>query len=93
VVFVTKAELVAAIADRAGITKKDAGFALDAAITAVTQALRGGDRIRLDGIGTFGVVQRKERVGRNPQTGETITVPARRVVKFKPAKTLKGLIA
>jgi len=87
-----KAELIDAISDSAGLTKADAGRALDGTITAVTDALAGGDSVSLIGFGTFAVKDRAERQGRNPQTGETITIKAAKIPSFKAGKALKDAV-
>ena len=69
-------------------TKKEAGSAVDAVLAAIKKALKKGDAVTLVGFGTFGVKKRKARVGRNPQTGKAIKIPAKKVVKFKAGKTL-----
>ena len=85
----SKAELVEKIADQAKLTKVDAERALNAFINVVTASLKGGDDVTLVGFGTFAVGKRAERSGRNPQTGEAITIAAKNVVKFKPGKGLR----
>jgi DNA-binding protein HU-beta len=87
-----KSELIDAIADNAGLTKADAGRALDGVITAVTDALKGGDSVSLVGFGTFAVKDRAARAGRNPQTGETIQIKAAKVPSFKAGKALKDAV-
>ena len=84
----TKAELVAKIADEGGILKSQAEKALDGFVSAVSAALSGGDKFTLVGFGTFSVGERSEREGRNPRTGEVIKIPASKVVRFKAGKTL-----
>lgn len=84
-----KAELVGEVADRTGLTKKTSREAVDAVISAITDSLSREERVTLVGFGTFGVRQRKARTGRNPRTGATIQIPAKRVAKFLPGKTLK----
>jgi len=79
-----KAQLIDAIAGEAKLTKADAKKALDAFITATTKALKKGDRVALVGFGSFAVSKRNSRTGRNPQTGKEITIPAKKVVRFKP---------
>jgi DNA-binding protein HU-beta len=86
---VNKAELVDSIAERAGISKKDAGEAVEAMLDTIGQALVSGDKVQLTGFGTFEVRDREERKGRNPQTGAEIAIPARRVPAFRPGKVLK----
>ncbi|MCD6486933.1 MAG: HU family DNA-binding protein [Syntrophobacterales bacterium] len=84
----TKAELIAAIAGDAGITKVQAAGALDSYIANVTAALKEDGKLGLVGFGTFSVVKRKARTGRNPQTGAEIQIKAKNVIKFKAGKTL-----
>jgi DNA-binding protein HU-beta len=84
----TKADLVGIMADEAGITKAAASEALDAFVSAVTKELKKSGKLGLVGFGTFSVVKRKAREGRNPQTGKAIKIPAKKVVKFKAGKTL-----
>ncbi len=85
-----KAELIAVLADNASITKTQANSTLDAFIDAVTKALKKGDKVTLVGFGTFSVSKRAARTGRNPQTGETIKIKAKKVAKFKAGKELSG---
>jgi DNA-binding protein HU-beta len=87
-----KAELIATIADEAGITKTQANTALDAFVDSVTKTLKKGDKVTLVGFGTFSVSKRAARNGRNPQTGEVIKIKARKVAKFKAGKELSGKI-
>lgn len=84
----TKTDLINEIAAKADLTKKDAKAALDATLESISQALANGDKIQLIGFGTFGVVEKPERKGRNPRTKEEIVIPARKVVKFKPGAGL-----
>jgi DNA-binding protein HU-beta len=84
----TKADLVGIMADEAEITKAAASDALDAFVSAVTKELKKTGKLGLVGFGTFSVVKRKAREGRNPQTGKAIKIPAKKVVKFKAGKTL-----
>ena len=84
----TKAELVAKIASEGGITQSQADKAVDGFVSAVSAALSGGDKITLVGFGTFSVGTRAQREGRNPRTGEKITIPESKTVKFKAGKTL-----
>lgn len=84
----TKEELIGVMADGAGITKVAAADALEAYISAVTKELKKSGKLGLVGFGTFSVVKRKAREGRNPQTGKAIKIPAKKVVKFKAGKTL-----
>ncbi len=85
----TKAELVSAIAKGAGLTKKQADAALKATVSALSSALKKGERVAVPGLGIFTVRTRAERKGRNPRTGAEIKIPARKVVVFKPAKDLR----
>ena len=87
-----KQELVAAIAQEAEISKKDADKALAAAINAISKALADGDKIQLVGFGTFEVATREAREGRNPRTGETMKIEASKAPKFKAGKALKDAI-
>lgn len=87
-----KAELIDAIATKAGITKADANKALDATIATITEALVKGDKIPLSGFGTFAISERAARTGRNPQTGETVNIAARNAVTFKAAPSLKEAV-
>ena len=84
-----KTELVAAIADQAEISKKDAEKALKAFTDIVTDELKKGEKIQLVGFGTFEVSERAAREGRNPRTGETMTIAATKAPKFKAGKALK----
>ena len=87
-----KAELIDAIASGAGLTKADAKKSLDAFIGATTKALKKGDRVALVGFGSFSVSKRESRKGRNPQSGKEITIPAKKVVKFKPGAELAKVV-
>lgn len=87
-----KSELIDAIAAEAGLSKADAGKALDATLNAVTGALKGGDSVSLVGFGTFQVKDRAARSGRNPQTGATIQIAAAKVPGFKAGKALKDAV-
>ena len=88
-----KAQLVDAMAAGTGLTKVDAKKALDAFISATTDALSSGDRVALIGFGTFSVSERGARTGRNPQTGEEIQIPAKKVVKFKAGADLANAVS
>ena len=87
-----KNELIASIASEAGLTKADAGKALDAFISSITTALKGGDEVRLVGFGTFAVTKRAATTGRNPQTGATIKIAACKQPKFRAGKALKDAV-
>lgn len=84
-----KAELVNEVSAKTGLTKKETQNAIDALTEAVGDALSKGEKVTLVGFGTFRVIKRKARTGRNPQTGATIQISAKRVAKFLPGKTLK----
>jgi DNA-binding protein HU-beta len=88
----TKADLVAKIADKANLTKANAERALNAFLDTVESTLVSDGKLTLTGFGTFSVEERKSRTGRNPQTGEKINIPATKVVKFKPGKLLKDAV-
>ena len=87
-----KTELVAAMAEQAGLTKKDAEKALVAFTDAVAAELKKGGKVQLVGFGTFEVSERAAREGRNPQTGETMKIEASKAPKFKAGKALKDLV-
>ncbi len=84
-----KSELVAAVAEKAGVTKEVAGKCLDGVLDAVADALKNGEEVALAGFGKFEVKDRAERQGVNPATGEKITIAASKAVAFKAGKTLK----
>ena len=88
----SKAALVEKIADEAGLNKTDADRALKAFIGVISDSLKNGIDVPLTGFGTFTIVDRAEREGRNPMTGAAITIAAKKVVKFKPGKLLKDLM-
>lgn len=88
----TKVELVAAIAEKTGLPKKDADAAVKAFTDIVSEELKKGEKVQLVGFGTFEVSDRAARTGRNPQTKQEITIPASKVPKFKAGKALKDLI-
>ena len=88
-----KTELVAAIAEKAGLTKKDAEKALTAATEAVAEALVNGDKVQVIGFGTFEVKKREARVGRNTRTKQEIKIPASKTPVFKAGKALKDKVA
>ena len=87
-----KTELVAAIAEKTGLTKKDAEGAVKAFTDTVAEQLKAGDKIQLVGFGTFEVAERAARTGKNPQTGEAINIPASKAPKFKAGKALKDMM-
>jgi DNA-binding protein HU-beta len=88
----TKADLIASIGKEAKISKASAEKALNAFSNTVTKALKKGDKLTLTGFGTFSVVKRKARTGRNPQTGKEIKIPATKVAKFKAGNLLKRAV-
>lgn len=88
----TKAELISAVAEKAGLKKVEAEKAVAAFIESVTVALKKGDKLSLVGFGTFTTAKRAARKGQNPQTGKKINIPAATVPKFKPGKTLKEAV-
>ena len=87
-----KAELINKIADDAGVTKTQANAALDSFVEAVTKTLKGGGKVTLVGFGTFSVSKRKARKGRNPQTGETIKIAAKKSPTFKAGAGLRRAV-
>jgi len=88
-----KTELIAAVAEKAGLTKKDAERVINATIETITEGLCKGDKVQLSGFGIFEVKAREARVGRNPRTKETIQIPATKLPAFKASKTLKDAVA
>ncbi|MDH5203781.1 MAG: HU family DNA-binding protein [Nitrospirota bacterium] len=88
----TKAELIDKIASGTGLSKSDASKTLDSTLNAIRAALKKGQKVTLVGFGTFSVVKRKSRKGRNPRTGETITIPAAKIPKFTSGKSLKDAV-
>ena len=81
-----------AVADSSGLSKNDASSAVEAVFNTISGALKKGDDVRLVGFGTFSVSQRKASTGRNPRTGETMTIPASSQPKFKAGKALKDAV-
>ena len=88
----TKAELIASIGKEAKVSKASAEKAVNAFASAITKALKKGDKLTLTGFGTFSVAKRRARIGRNPQSGKEIKIPATRVAKFKPGNLLKSAV-
>ena len=88
-----KTELVAAVAEKAALSKKDSEKAVNAAFEAITAALVAGDKVQLVGFGSFETKERNARIGRNPRTKEEIEIPASRVPAFKAGKALKDAVA
>jgi DNA-binding protein HU-beta len=88
----TKAELIDKISTGTKISKADAAKALDSTLNSIKGALKKGQRVTLVGFGTFSVVKRKARKGRNPRTGDVISIPAAKIPKFKAGKTFKDAV-
>jgi integration host factor subunit beta len=88
----TKADLVEQVAKEADMTKKDAEQLVEVVFDSIVDALNRGDKIELRGFGSFRVRERNARKGRNPKTGETVEIPAKRVAYFKPGKELKEIV-
>jgi DNA-binding protein HU-beta len=89
---VNKNELVAAVADKCGMSKADVGKAIDATLETITHALKKKDDVRLVGFGTYTVTERSASEGRNPRTGQPIRIPARKQAKFRPGKALSDAL-
>ena len=88
----TKAELVDAVSRNSDLNKKDAEVIVQTVLDSMVDSLKGGEKVELRGFGSFRLRSRASRQGRNPKTGETVFVPAKRVPYFKPGKDLKALI-
>ena len=89
----TKTELIAAVAEKTGLTKKDAERVVNATVETITESLVKGDKVQLSGFGIFEVKAREARIGRNPRTKESIQIPATTLPAFKASKTLKDAVA
>lgn len=87
-----KADLISAVADKTGLSKKNTESAVNAFIDIIGDALTGGDKVQLVGFGSFEVKQREARIGRNPKTKEEISIPASKSPVFKPGKALKDAV-
>lgn len=87
-----KQDLISAVADTSGLSKSDASRAVEGVFDSITAALKKGDEVRLVGFGTFSVSKRKASTGRNPRTGEAMTIKASTQPKFKPGKGLKDAV-
>jgi DNA-binding protein HU-beta len=87
-----KSELIEAVAKRASLSGAEAARVVDAVFESIGEALRGGDSVNVAGFGSFGVSARAARSGRNPRTGEALTIAAARVPKFKPGKALRDAV-
>ena len=88
-----KTELIAAVAEKTGLTKKDAERVVNATFETVTASLAKGEKVAVAGFGNFEVKAREARIGRNPRTKETIEIPATKLPAFKAAKALKDAVA
>ena len=88
-----KTELIAAVAEKTGLTKKDAERVVSATFETVVATLKNGEKVQISGIGNFEVKAREARIGRNPRTKEEIKIPATKLPAFKASKTLKDLIS
>lgn len=88
-----KTELIAAVAEKTGMTKKDAERVINATIETITASLVKGDKVQISGFGIFETKKREARVGRNPRTKETIQIPATRLPVFKASKALKDVVS
>lgn len=87
-----KSDVINAIAEQAGISKKEAAAAFDAFVSYISDTCQTGERCAIPGLGSFSVTERKAREGRNPRTKETITIPASKNVRFKAGKDLRDLL-
>jgi len=85
-------EVNEAVAEKSGLSRKDAAAAVGALIATITEALTAGTEVRISGLGGFAATKRPARKGRNPRTGEEMTIPERTVVQFKPAKPLSEAV-
>ena len=88
-----KTELITAVAEKTGLTKKDAERVVSATFETITETLKKGDKVQVFGFGNFDVKTREARVGRNPRTKETIQIPATKLPAFKASKALKDTVA
>lgn len=87
-----RSDLIAKVAEKCNMTKKDATLAVDAVFDSITESLKSGEKVQLIGFGNFEVRQRAARKGRNPQTGAEIEIAASKVPAFKPGKALKEIV-
>lgn len=87
-----KTELIAAVAEKSGLSKKDAAAAVESVIAAVSDSLVKGEKVQLVGFGTFEVKERAARTGKNPQTGAAVEIPASKAPAFKAGKALKDAV-
>ena len=88
----TKADIVEKIQTATGLTKKDAAEMMEVVFSIMKSTLESGEKLKISGFGNFEVKQKNDRLGRNPQTGDTITIAARRILTFKPSQVLKNSI-
>jgi integration host factor subunit alpha len=88
----TKADIVEKVYQKIGFSKKESSELVEAVFNTMKETLEGGEKIKISGFGNFVVRQKKERIGRNPQTGDQITISARRVLTFRPSQVLKALL-
>ena len=93
IITMNKTELIAAVAEKTGLTKKDSERVINATVETIVDGLKKGDKVQLSGFGIFEVKAREARVGRNPRTKEAIQIPATRLPAFKASKALKDTIA
>jgi DNA-binding protein HU-beta len=91
-VTMNKSDLIHRVAEMTEMTKKDSQRAVEAVLSAITEALRAGEKVQLLGFGNFEIRERSARSGRNPQTGETIEIAASKVPAFRPGKSLRNLV-
>jgi len=89
----TKTDLVEEVAQETNLTKTKARQAVDALLESLSKELSSGSKVTLTGFGTFQIKEQKSKKGRNPQTGEVMTIPAKNVVKFNPGKSLRNILA
>ena len=87
-----KTELVAVVAEKAGLTKKDAERVVNATVDTIVESLVKGEKVQISGFGIFETKEREARVGRNPRTKEPVQIPATRTPTFKPSKLLKDIV-
>ncbi len=88
-----KEDIVRIVAEESGLSKKNISAVIDSFISAISDAISRGDRVQLTGFGSFEAKTRNARMGRNPHTGDEVTIPARKVPAFNPGKTLKNMIS
>ncbi len=91
-ILVNKTQLIDAVAESAGLSKADTGRTVDALIDIIMQRLTLGEQVNIPGFGSFNVLLRKKRTGRDPRSGKTLEIPEKQVVKFRPGKDLKEAV-